>query len=68
MKEIEFAEWLAENHYVLVNVDIDRVFIWKNEIGKKTTKQLYNEFEEEKTRPNTSSTIECFNKLDKLNQ
>ena len=44
MRQIEFAEWLAENHYVLFNIDNSGVRLWKNEKNKKTSKQLYKEF------------------------
>jgi hypothetical protein len=44
MKSIEFAEWLAENHYILVNINNSGVRFWKNERYQKTSKQLYKEF------------------------
>lgn len=46
MKAIKFAEWLAENHYRLYNVDISGIRFWKDETNKqKTTEQLYKKFE-----------------------
>lgn len=52
MKAIEFAEWLAENHYRLLNVNANSgVKFWANESKcQKTTKQLYKEFENCKTK------------------
>ena len=37
---ILFAEWISENHYVLINF-LDGVYYWKNEYDIKTTKELY---------------------------
>ncbi len=47
MKAVKFAEWLAENHYRLYNVETKTgIRFWKNETNnQKTTKQLYKEFE-----------------------
>jgi hypothetical protein len=53
MNEIKFAEWLAENHWRLC--DIQKIHLlhirtcyWKSdseeELGKQTTKQLYDIF------------------------
>ena len=52
MRAIEFAEWLAEKHYRLFNVDTNSgVRFWKNETdNQKTTKQLYKEFKNYKTK------------------
>lgn len=50
MKEIAFAEWLAENHYRLHNIEKSGVRLWKNEDGQKTTKQLFKEFINEITK------------------
>lgn len=48
MDAINFAEWLAENHYFLYNVDTNSgVKFWRSESKKgyqKTTKQLFKEF------------------------
>jgi len=41
---ILFAEWLAENHYRLYNIDNSGFRLWKNKENQKTTKQLYKEF------------------------
>ena len=51
MKAIIFAEWLAENHYVLINIDKSGVRFWKNEKNQKTSKQLYKEYEKETIKP-----------------
>ena len=42
-KEIEFAEWLAENHYVLNNIQ-DGKHYWENEDIVSTSNKLYNWF------------------------
>ena len=42
-KEIEFAEWLAENHYVLNNIQ-DGIHYWENEDVVSTSNSLYNSF------------------------
>jgi hypothetical protein len=40
-----FAEWVAQNHYHLFNVDTaTRIHYWYNEDGVKTTGTLYQEF------------------------
>ena len=44
---ILFAEWLAENHYRLHNIEQSGVRLWKNSYNQKTTKQLYKEFKNE---------------------
>ena len=43
MIAILFAQWIAENHYYLYNVE-DEVYYWKNENSIKTTTQLYLEW------------------------
>lgn len=40
---IDFAMWVAQNHYRLHNVD-NGVGIWSNEEGVKTTQELYFNF------------------------
>jgi len=50
MKEsIEFTQWVAENHYRLVNVS-GKIYYWESETDKKTTEQLYNEWHTLKTK------------------
>ena len=48
-KNIKFAEWLAENHYSLWNVE-KGIYYWRNEYNKKTTNQLFEDFEKENER------------------
>ena len=43
MIEINFANWLGENHYYLYDVS-NGIYFWKNENGIKTAQELYNEF------------------------
>ena len=47
----KFAEWLAENHYRLHNVIRDslgeKVYLWSNEDGVKTSEDLFKEYENE---------------------
>jgi hypothetical protein len=46
MKSIKFAEWLAQNHYRVIN-ESKGVFYWISESdndGEQTTKQLYKKF------------------------
>lgn len=40
MQSILFAEWIAENHYVLINV-VEGIHYWQNEQNIKTTKELF---------------------------
>jgi len=42
-KEIQFAEWLAENHYVLNNIQ-DGIHYWENEEIVSTSNKLYDWF------------------------
>jgi len=42
-KEIEFAEWLAENHYILNNIQ-DGIHYWENEDVVSTSNKLYDWF------------------------
>lgn len=44
MIAIKFAEWLAENHYVLFNIDKLGNYIWKNEKHERTTEELFKEY------------------------
>ena len=43
---ILFAQFIAENHYVLVN-KIGKIYYWKNEDGLKTTVQLMQDYEKQ---------------------
>ena len=43
---VQFAEYVAENHYRLVNVEGD-YYYWKSENDEKTTQELYDEFEKQ---------------------
>jgi hypothetical protein len=45
---IEFAEWIAENHYKLYNKS-KGVCYWMNEDDKKTTSELLKLFKNERT-------------------
>lgn len=40
---LEFAEYIAKEHYQLVN-QIGKIHYWKNEENAKTTVQLYKDF------------------------
>jgi hypothetical protein len=40
---LEFPEYIAKEHYTLVN-QIGKIHYWKNETDAKTTVQLYNDF------------------------
>jgi hypothetical protein len=42
-KETQFAEWLAENHYVLNNIQ-NGIHYWENEDVVSTSNSLYNSF------------------------
>jgi len=48
---LKFAEWIAENHYRLSNVE-KNIYYWTNEDEIKTTKQLLKDFE---TKPRTQN-------------
>lgn len=50
MESILFAEWLAQNHYRLCNIDKDNCY-WvseSDEDGEQTTKQLKVKFDNTK--------------------
>ena len=47
MIAILFAQWIAENHYHLYNVE-DGVYYWVNEYNMKTTAELYLQWVKEK--------------------
>ena len=40
---MEFSEYIAERHFVLVNVEY-KIYNWENETEKKTTVQLMSDF------------------------
>jgi hypothetical protein len=48
-KEIEFAEWLSRNHYVLCN-ESKGIHFWENEDSILTTNDLYIKFNKEKIK------------------
>lgn len=59
-KEIEFAEWLARNHYVLCN-ESKGIHFWENEDSIWTTNDLYSIFNKEKIKDTiVESVIEQF--------
>jgi len=45
-KEIKFAEWLAQNHYVLYDIKLGICF-WENEDDVDSSEKLYKQFENE---------------------
>jgi len=47
MQEILFAQWIAENHYHLYNVE-NGLYYWVNESNMKTTTELFIEWIKEK--------------------
>ena len=59
-KEIEFAEWLAKNHYVLCN-ESKGIHFWENEDSIWTTDTLYSMFNKEQMKDTiVESVIEQF--------
>ena len=44
---LEFPEYIAKEHFVLVN-QIGKIHYWKNENKAKTTVELYNDFKNNK--------------------
>jgi hypothetical protein len=48
-KEIEFAEWLGSNHYVLCN-ESKGIHFWENEDSIGTTNDLYIKFNKEQIK------------------
>ena len=48
--EIEFLEWVAENHYRLVNISNGGLRYWENEDETKTSFELFQDFIMEKVR------------------
>jgi len=45
MESILFAEWLAENHYKMINKTTDDTF-WQNEDGIRSIETLYRIFKD----------------------
>jgi len=43
MNEIKFAEWLAENHYKLANIE-KGIYYWSNENFTEDSQSLYDIF------------------------
>ena len=41
---LNFAEWIAENHFRLYNIE-NGLYYWKNENENKTTEELFNDYE-----------------------
>jgi hypothetical protein len=59
-KEIQFAEWLARNHYVLCN-ESKGIHFWENEDSIWTTNDLYILFNKEQMKDTiVESVIEQF--------
>jgi len=59
-KETQFAEWLAENHYVLNNIQ-DGIHWWQNEYGFENSDFLYMIFKKEQMKDTiVESVIEQF--------
>ena len=58
--EIKFAEWLAENHYVLNNIQ-NGMHWWKNEYGFEKSSFLYMKFKKGQMKDTiVESVIEQF--------
>ena len=55
-KEIEFAEWLAQNHYILNNLE-NNICWWKNEYEEENSALLYSKFLSEKTNDSIVESI-----------
>ena len=67
MKEIQFAEWLARNHYVLCNESSSGIHFWENEDSQGTTNDLYILFNKEKMKDTiVESVIEQFKQRSKV--
>jgi histidinol dehydrogenase len=67
-KEIQFAEWLAENHYVLNNIQ-DGIHYWENEEIVSTSNKLYDWFiasKEQMKDTIVQSVIEQFKQRSKV--
>jgi len=58
--EVKFAEWLAENHYVLNNIN-NGLHWWKNQYGFENSGFLYMKFKKENMKDTiVESVIEQF--------
>ena len=58
--DVKFAQWLAENHYVLNNIQ-NGMHWWKNEYGIENSGFLYMKFEKEQMKDTiVESVIEQF--------
>ena len=59
-KETQFAEWIAENHYVLNNIQ-NGIHWWQNEYGFENSDFLYMVFKKEQMKDTiVESVIEQF--------
>ena len=48
LKSIKFAEWVVENHYVILDLNTyTGVYLWNNEHRQATTKELYKIYKKE---------------------
>ncbi len=56
-KEIEFAEWLGRNHYVLYNEQSNGTHFWENEYHRKISKDLYIEFNQEQMKDTVVESV-----------
>jgi hypothetical protein len=56
MKEIQFAEWLGRNHYVLCN-ESKGIHFWENEDSIWTTNDLYVIFNKEQMKDTVVESV-----------
>ena len=56
MKEIQFAEWLGRNHYVLCN-ESKGIHFWENEDSIGTTNDLYIKFDKEQMKDTVVESV-----------
>jgi hypothetical protein len=56
MKEIQFAEWLGRNHYVLCN-ESKGIHFWENEDSIWTTNDLYIIFNKEQMKDTVVESV-----------
>lgn len=40
---LNFAEWIAENHFRMYNIE-NGLYYWENENENKTTEELFNDY------------------------
>ena len=58
--EMKFAEWLAQNHYVLYDIKLGICF-WENEDDVSSTENLFKEFKNQTMKDSiVESVIEQF--------